>query len=214
MTASLTSLSGLLGLSFASGVNLYAAILVVGLGLRYEWLTGLPKDLAPLGHPAVLITAGLLYCVEFFADKIPFVSAVWDTIHTFVRPVGAAVMALTAASQLGPVEQTLVAFTGGAVALTSHATKMGVRLLAHGTGEPLTQAAMSTAEDVFAVTLVLLVSQYPYVALGIVIALLIAIAFILPLIWKALSAIFRAITNRFRKWFEPEVARASGPARN
>lgn len=203
MTASLTSLSGLLGLSFASGVNLYAAILVVGLGLRYEWLTGFPKELAPLGHPAVLITAALLYCVEFFADKIPFVSAAWDTIHTFIRPIGAAVMALTAASQLGPVEQTLVALTGGAVALTSHATKMGVRLLAHGTGEPFTQAAMSTAEDVFAVTLVLLVSQYPYIALGIVIAMLIAIAILLPLIWKAIAGVMRGISNRLRKWFDP-----------
>jgi len=203
MTASLTSLSGLLGLSFASGVNLYAAILVVGLGLRYEWLTGLPRELAPLGHPVVLITAALLYCVEFFADKIPFVSAAWDTIHTFIRPIGAAVMALTAASQLGPVEQTLVALTGGAVALTSHATKMGVRLLAHGTGEPVTQAAMSTAEDVFAVTLVLLVSQYPYIALGIVIAMLIAIAILLPLIWKAIATILRGVANRLRKWFGP-----------
>ncbi len=208
MTASLTSLSGLLGLSFASGVNLYAAILVVGLGLRYEWLTGLPKELAPLTHPAVLGTAAVLYCVEFFADKIPFVSAAWDTLHTFVRPIGAAVMALTAASQLGPVEQTLVGLTGGAVALTSHATKMGVRLLAHGTGEPLTQAAMSTAEDVFAVTLVLLVSQYPYVALGIVVVLLIGIAIVLPLLWKALSAIFRGIANRLQKWFGPGAEEA------
>lgn len=193
MTASLTSLSGLLGLSFASGVNLYAAILVVGLGLRYEWLTGLPKELAPLAHPAVLIIAGILYCIEFFADKIPFVSAAWDTIHTFVRPIGAAVLALTAASQLGPVEQTLVAITGGAVALTSHATKMGVRLLAHGTGEPFTQAAMSTAEDVFAVTLVLLVSQHPYIALAIVAVLLALIAVMLPLVWKALKLIFQRL---------------------
>lgn len=209
MTASLTSLSGLLGLSFASGVNLYAAILVVGLGLRYDWLTGLPNDLEPLAHPLVLITAATLYCIEFVADKIPFVSAAWDTIHTFVRPIGAAVMALTAASQLGPVEQTLVALTGGAVALTSHATKMGVRLLAHGTGEPFTQAAMSTAEDVFAVTLVLLVSQYPYIALGVVIAMLIAIAILLPLLWKAIASIMRGIAARLRKWFgpSPEAAR-------
>ena len=121
MTAPLTSLSGLLGLSFASGVNLYAAILVVGLGLRYEWLTGLPKELTPLAHPAVLIAAGLLYTVEFFADKIPFVSAAWDTLHTFIRPIGAAIMALTAASQLGPVEQTLVALAGGASGFVSGA---------------------------------------------------------------------------------------------
>lgn len=174
---------------------------MVRLGIRYNWLPGLPQDLAPLSHAAVLVVAGILYCVEFFADKIPFVSAAWDTVHTFVRPIGVAVMALTAASQLGPVEQTLVALVGGAVASTSHATKMGVRLLAHGTGEPLTQAAMSTAEDVFAMGLVMLVSQYPYVALGIVIAMLIAIAFILPLLYKALRAICRGIANRWNAWF-------------
>ena len=206
MTASLTSLSGLLGLSFASGVNLYAAILVVGLGLRYNFLTGLPAELQPLAHPAVLAVAAVLYCIEFFADKIPFVSAAWDTVHTFVRPVGAAIMALTAASELGPVEQTLVAISGGAVALTSHATKMGVRLLAHGTGEPFTQAALSTAEDIFAVTLVLLVSQHPYIALGLVISLLALIAIMLPLIWKAISAVFRGISTRLQKWFAPSSA--------
>lgn len=201
MNSTIPSLAGLLGLSFASGLNLYAAILVVGIGLRYDLLHGLPKELSPLAHPAVLAVAGIMYAVEFLADKIPVVSAIWDTIHTFVRPVGAAIMALTAASELGPVEQTVVALVGGTVALSSHATKMGVRLLAHGTGEPLTQAAMSTAEDVFAVSLVLLASQYPYVALAVVIFLLIIIACILPLIFKAFRAIFRGISNRFRVWF-------------
>jgi len=197
VTSSLTSLAGLLGLSFASGVNLYAAVLVVGLGIRYQWLQGLPPELAPLAHPAILITAGVLYSVEFFADKIPFVSALWDTIHTFVRPAGAVAMALAAGSQLGPVEQTIVALVGGTIALTSHATKMGVRLIAHGTGEPVTQAVMSTGEDIFAVTLVILVAQYPYVALAVVIFLLIIIACLLPLIWKAL----RGIAAKLRSWF-------------
>lgn len=204
VNSSLASLSGLLGLSFASGVNLYAAVLVVGLGIRYQWLQSLPPELAPLAHPAVLITAAFLYSVEFFADKIPFVSALWDTIHTFVRPAGAVAMALAATSQLGPVEQTLVALVGGTIALTSHATKMGVRLLAHGTGEPVTQAVMSTGEDMFAVGLVILAAQYPYVALAVVIFLLIIIACLLPLIWKAL----RGIANKVRSWFAtPQLQR-------
>lgn len=208
MTTTLASLSGLLGLSFASGVNLYAAVLVVGLGIRYDWLQGLPKELAVLTHPAILIAAGVLYFVEFFADKIPFVSAAWDVIHTFVRPIGAAAMALAAASQMGPVEQTLAGLLGGTIALTSHATKMGVRLLAHGTGEPLTQAALSTAEDVFAVTLVLLVSQHPYIALAVVVFLLIIIACLLPLIWKALYTVFRRVRDKLRSWFsQPQYER-------
>jgi hypothetical protein len=197
MTSSLTSLAGLLGLSFASGVNLYAAVLVVGLGIRYQLLSGLPAELEPLAHPAVLITAAVMYGAEFFADKIPFVSAIWDSVHTFVRPLGAVVLALTATQGMGPLEQTVVALTGGAVALTSHATKMGVRLLAHGTGEPVTQAAMSVGEDIFAVSLVMLAAQYPYVAMTIVIVMLVAIAVLLPLIWKALRAVFTRMRNFF-----------------
>ncbi len=206
MNASLATLTGLVGISFAAGVNLYAAVLVVGLGIRYQLLEGLPKELAPLAHPAVLIVAALLYSIEFFADKIPFVSAIWDTIHTFIRPLGAVAMALTATAQMGPIEQTMVALLGGGIALSSHATKMGVRLLAHGTGEPFTQAGLSVVEDVFAVGLVLLVAQYPYVALSVVILLLIVIACVLPLIYKAIRAVFRGIATRLGRWLSPAVA--------
>ncbi len=198
---SLSTLSGLLGLSFASGVNLYAAVLVVGLGIRYHLLQGLPAELGVLGHPLVLGIATVMYLAEFFADKIPVVSALWDGIHTFVRPLGAVAMALTATSNLGPLEQTLVGLVGGTVALSSHATKMGVRLLAHGTGEPVTQAGMSVAEDVFAVSLVVLAAQYPYLALAVVALLLIIIACLLPLIWKALRAVF----TRLSRFFSPAL---------
>jgi hypothetical protein len=206
MSSPLASLTALAGITFAAGVNLYAAVLVVGLGTRYQLLEGLPKELAPLAHPTVLVTAAVLYCIEFFVDKIPFVSAIWDTIHTFVRPLGAAAMALTAASQMGPLEQTMVALLGGGIALSSHATKMGVRLLAHGTGEPFTQAGLSVVEDVFAVGLVLLVAQYPYVALSVVILLLIVIACVLPMIYKAIRAVFRGIATRLGRWLSPAEA--------
>lgn len=205
MSSSLVSLASLLGISFASGVNLYAAVLVVGLGIRYHWLTGLPPELAPLIHPLVLAVAAVLYCVEFFADKIPVVSAVWDSVHTFVRPLGAVVIALTAASHLSPVDQTIAALTGGAVALTSHATKMGVRLLAHGTGEPFTQAALSAGEDVLAVTLVMLVSRHPYIALAIVCLLLVLIACLLPLLWRAIRGVLRGIGRWWTRWFGPRA---------
>jgi hypothetical protein len=196
---SLQSLTGLLGIAFASGVNLYAAVLVVGLGLRYQLLQGLPPELAPLAHPAVLITAGVLYCLEFVADKVPVLSAVWDTAHTVIRPIGAAAVAVLAASQLGGVERTVIGLLGGAAALTSHATKMGVRLLSHG--EPVTHAGLSVAEDAFAVSLVALAAQYPYVALVVTVVLLIFAAVILTLAWKALFAVMRGIRNRCRSWF-------------
>jgi hypothetical protein len=196
---SLQSLTGLLGIAFASGVNLYAAVLVVGLGLRYQLLQGLPPELSPLAHPAVLITAGVLYCLEFFADKVPVLSAVWDTVHTVIRPIGAVAIAMLASSQLGGVEQTVIGLLGGTVALTSHATKMGVRLLSHG--EPVTHAGLSVAEDAFAISLVALAAQYPYVALGVTVALLVVAVMVLMLAWKALFAMARGIQNRLRSWF-------------
>jgi len=85
----LEGLISTLGLSFASGINLYATVLVVGLAQRYDWFPFLPEDLAVLGDPLILGIAGGLYLVEFFADKIPFVSTVWDGFHTFIRPLGA-----------------------------------------------------------------------------------------------------------------------------
>lgn len=194
--SSLSSLSGLLGIAFASGVNLYASVLMVGLGIRFHLLEGLPAELQPLAHPVVLIVAGVMYAMEFVADKIPVVSAVWDTVHTVVRPLGAAAVALAAASNLGPVEQTLVALVGGSVALTSHTTKMGVRLLAHGTGEPVTSAGLSLAEDVFAFSLVALASQHPVLTAVIVGGLIVVCVIIIRLVWKALKAVFRGAANR------------------
>lgn len=197
---SLQSLAGLLGITFASGVNLYAAVLVVGLGIRYQLLQGLPQDLAPLGHPVVLVVAGVLYSMEFFADKIPVVSAIWDTVHTVVRPMGAVAMAMMASSQLGPVEQTMIGLLGGSLALTSHATKMGVRLLSHG--EPVTHAGLSVAEDVFAISLVALAAQYPYIATAVTLVLLVCAIIVLGLAWKALMAVCRKVGN----WFTSPTA--------
>ncbi|MCS7026199.1 MAG: DUF4126 domain-containing protein [Bryobacteraceae bacterium] len=208
--ASLQSLAGMLGLAFASGVNLYAAVLVVGLGIRYELLKGLPAELAPLAHPAVLVTAGLLYCLEFFADKIPVLSALWDGIHTFVRPLGAVAMSLLASSQLGAVEQTVIALLGGAVALTSHATKMGVRLISQG--EPATHAGLSVAEDIFAVSLTALAAQYPWLALGVTLVLLVAAVLILVFAWKTVNRMAKGIGNRFRIWLGMSRRDASGSA--
>lgn len=208
MLSSLSSLSGLLGIAFASGVNLYAAVLMVGLGIRFNLLQGLPAELQPLANPIVLGVAAVLYVMEFVADKIPVVSAVWDTIHTVIRPLGAAAMALAATAKLGPLEQTLVALLGGGLALTSHTTKMGVRLLAHGTGEPVTQAGLSIIEDVFAFSLVAFASQYPLLT-AVIVAVLVVVCFIvIRLVWKALRAVFRGASQRMRSWFGEEPASA------
>jgi Domain of unknown function (DUF4126) len=208
MTA-LQALTGLLGMSFASGVNLYAAILLVGLGIRFDFLHGLPHELAPLAHPAVLAAAGVMYFLEFFADKIPVLMTLWDVLHTVVRPIGAVAVALVASRDLDPVTQLLIAILGGSVALASHSTKMGIRLVAHTTGEPFTQIGLSLAEDAFAVGLLLLVYKYPMAALIVILTLLALIAWLTPLLYRTLRFLFAGMSGRLRSWFAPRTPGAA-----
>ena len=100
---SVAVLTQVLGLAIGAGLNLYAAVLMTGLGIRYGWLPQLPTELQVLGHPAVLGVAGVMYAAEFIADKVPFFTPIWDGIHTFIRPVGGALLAL-GATATGPTD--------------------------------------------------------------------------------------------------------------
>lgn len=202
---SVSILSSVLGLAVASGVNLYASILVVGLGLRLHWITGLPGDLSILANPWILAAAGLMYFLEFFADKIPYVSVAWDTIHTVIRPLGGAALALASTAHLSPEMQTLAAIAGGTVALGSHSTKMGYRMIAHASPEPVSGSIFSVAEDVGVAGFVLLIYQHPATALGVVAALLLGIALILPFLLRILRLGFSGLKGRLVSLFaEPD----------
>lgn len=209
---SLPILASLLGLSFASGVNLYAAVLIVGLGQRLGWIHGLPGDLATLSHPAILITAGVFYFLEFFADKIPYVSIAWDSIHTVIRPLGAAVLALSTTANLSPELQALAMLAGGTVALTTHSTKMGYRLMAHASPEPVSDSIFSLAEDAGVAGLVLLTYQHPAIAIAIVSVLLLAIAIILPFLLRLLRFLFHGLAGLLASLFsEPGAGNTPSP---
>ncbi len=196
----LPQLAGILGLSVVSGVNLYLAVLAVGIAERFHWVTGLPPELHILSHPLVLATAGLLFLVEFFADKIPFVTVIWDSIHTVIRPLGGALLALGAAGQLHPVVQVLAMLAGGTIALGSHGTKMGLRLLAHTTPEPTTHSLLSVAEDVGVLGLLALVYTHPYIALPVLAAILVLIALLLPLAFRVVNFLLSSLGGRIRSW--------------
>ncbi len=200
----LETLISTLGLSFASGINLYATVLVVGLAQRFNWFPFLPEELAVLGDPIVLGIAGVLYALEFFADKIPFVSTVWDGFHTFVRPLGAAALALGAAEQAGPVWQVAAFLIGGAVALGSHSTKASARVLAHTAPEPTTHSVISIAEDVGVVGLLALVYTYPWAALAVLSVLLVAMAFVTPLLIRTIRFVLRTFFGALGALFELE----------
>ncbi len=203
---SIPILSSILGLSFASGINLYAAVLVVGLGERFGWISGLPGSLDTLAHPAILSIAGIMYLLEFFADKIPFVSVAWDSIHTVIRPLGAAALALASTSKLSPELQAIAMLAGGSVALGSHSTKMGYRLIAHASPEPVSNSIFSVAEDFGVVGLVLLTYQHPMIAAGIVAALLIGIAIAMPFLLRVLTFLASGLAGRISSWFSSSDA--------
>jgi hypothetical protein len=196
----LQTITGILGLAMVSGINLYAAILVVGLSIRYHWLTGLPHQLVTLAHPAVIILAAVLYLLEFMADKVPFISIVWDGVHTFIRPIGGALLSLAAAANLNPVLQVIAFLAGGSLALGTHSTKMGFRVLAHTSPEPVTHSMMSITEDVGVVGLVVLIYRSPRIALLVLGVILLALAFVTPLLLRVLRFVLRGIGGRILSW--------------
>ena len=186
----LVTLGRTLGFSLAAGVNLYATVALLGLASRYGWVA-LPEQFQAFNHPWVIGLAGALYVVEFFADKIPWVDTMWDTVHTFIRPVGGALIAVATLGEASPTVEGLIALLGGAVAASSHVTKAGTRVAANASPEPFSNWALSLIEDVFVVTLGFVTLKYPLVALGVSVLVLVAMALASP-VDLALAAAVRA----------------------
>ena len=157
--------------AFASGLNLYATIAVLGVIQRFQ-LVSLPPQFEPFGHPVVIGVAVALYLVEFVADKIPWVDSVWDMAHTIVRPVGGALVAITALGSPSPGMDVLAGALGATVALTSHLTKAGTRAAANASPEPFSNWILSFLEDLIAIGLVYFATEHPVLALGITLLLL------------------------------------------
>ncbi|HVG84240.1 MAG TPA: DUF4126 domain-containing protein [Vicinamibacterales bacterium] len=179
----LVTLGRTLGFSLAAGVNLYATVALLGLASRYGWVA-LPEQFQAFNHPWVIGLAGALYVVEFFADKIPWVDTMWDTVHTFIRPVGGALIAVATLGEASPTVEGLIALLGGAVAASSHVTKAGTRVAANASPEPFSNWALSLIEDVFVVTLGFVTLKYPLVALGVSVLVLVAMALGARWIWR------------------------------
>ncbi|MET0082822.1 MAG: DUF4126 domain-containing protein [Sedimenticola sp.] len=187
-----------LGVAWASGINLYAAVLVLG----YLGMTGhmdLPPDLELLTNPLVLGAAGFMYMVEFFADKTPGVDTGWDILHTFIRIPAGAILAAGMADGLGVSEAAEFAalLIGGGVAATTHATKAGTRALINTSPEPVTNWTASIAEDIAVIGGLWASLNYPIpFVIGLVLFFALVI-WLLPKIWRALKRIARAIGEFF-----------------
>jgi len=191
-TAQLIAIASVLG--FASGIRLYLVLFVVGLAGYMQWVP-LPAGLQLLAQPWVLGASALMMAIEFFADKIPALDSVWDAVHTLIRiPAGAAL----AAAILGgdsATWATVAALLGGSLAATSHFTKAGSRALINTSPEPFSNVAASTAEDVLAGGLLLLVLAYPWVAAGIVVLLVLLAIWLLPKLARFIVRLLRRLTG-------------------
>jgi hypothetical protein len=185
----LTPLSQTLPFAFASGINLYATVAVLGLCARFD-LVDLPPQFQAFDNPYVIAGALAMYLVEFVADKVPWVDSMWDVVHTVVRPIGGALVAITALGDASPGLETLAALMGGSVALATHATKAGTRAVANASPEPFTNWFLSLAEDIFVVGLSYVALEHPLIALAVVLVLL-------ALIVALASVIVRALLRRF-----------------
>lgn len=171
----LTTLGRTLGFSFAAGVNLYATVALLGLASRYGWVS-LPPQFQAFDNDWVIGAALVMYVVEFFADKIPYFDSLWDMIHTAIRPVGGALVAVTTLGDASPTMEALVMLLGGAVATSSHLTKTSTRAVANTSPEPFSNWILSLGEDAFVVGLAFLALKYPIAALAVAAVLLVLIA--------------------------------------
>lgn len=188
-------LAGLLalaaGLGWASGIRLYATLFLVGLAGTLDWVA-LPEGLRVLQHTGVLAAAGLMLLLEFFADKIPLLDSLWDTIHTFIRiPAGAALAALAFGGQ-GIEWQTAMALVGGTLAAGSHFAKAGARALLNTSPEPFTNAAASFGEEALLLGGLWLIFAHPLIMLLLLLFFAIALAWLLPRLWRGIRRLFGA----------------------
>jgi len=196
MTELSTMIALTLGVGWASGINLYAAVMALGLAGATGY-ADLPPGLETIQNPFVIAAAGLMYLVEFFADKVPGVDSVWDTLHTFIRlPAGAMLAAGMFADQAVGLELA-AAIVGGGLAATSHATKAGSRALINTSPEPFSSWTASVAEDVSVFGGVWLMLNEPWLFLGLLVVFLLLLVWLLPKIWRGVTFLFAKIRSFF-----------------
>lgn len=178
--------------SLLAGWRLYLAIFATGLAMRLDALP-MPEHLAALdalANPWVMGVAAVAALAEFLADKVAWLDSAWDAVHTFVRPVGGALLALAIVDPGDPAFQALAFMLGGGAALAAHAGKAGSRAVVNTSPEPFSNIAVSSVEDIVTAGLLWAAYEYPYAAVGIAAALLALTAWLLVVARRALRKLF------------------------
>ena len=187
----LAGLGRTMGFSFAAGINLYATVAILGLASRYGWVA-LPEQYRVFDNDLIIGGALVMYAVEFVADKIPWVDTLWDGVHTAIRPLGGAVIAIATLGEASPEMKTLIGLLGGTLAAGTHLTKSGTRAVANTSPEPFSNWILSLSEDAFVVSLGFVALKYPLAA-----AMIVLVALVLMVVFAAWIA--RAVRRRWRR---------------
>lgn len=185
-----------MGIAWASGINLYAAIFMLG----YMGMTGnidLPPGLEILMDPMVMLVAGFMYCVEFFADKVPGVDTGWDAIHTFIRIPAGAILAAGAVGNIGIGAELAAGILGGTLAAGSHITKAGTRVLINTSPEPFSNWFASIGEDVVVIVGLWAALYHPVLFIVLLIIFILLMIWLLPKIWRGIKKVFGFIRRLF-----------------
>ncbi len=181
-----------LGVAWASGINLYAAVTVLGIGGVTGYVE-LPAGLAVVQDPLVIVAAAFMYCVEFMADKTPGVDSAWDSLHTFIRIPAGAMLAAGAVGSVDPAIGVAAGLLGGTLTAATHATKAGSRVLINTSPEPFSNFGASVAEDIAVFAGLWAAIQHPVLFLLALAVFLILVCLLLPRIIRAVVSVFRRL---------------------
>lgn len=192
----LNTLTLAMGASWASGLNLYATVFMLGL-MHATGNIALPAELQVLANPLVLGAAGVMYLVEFFADKIPGVDSLWDTLHTFIRIPAGAVLAAGAVGELGPAAEFAGLLLGGTLATGTHATKAGSRVMMNASPEPFSNWTASVGEDLAVFAGLWAALNHPWVFVGVLALFILLMIWLLPKIWRGIKKVFSFLGRLF-----------------
>ena len=189
--ASLVALAQSLGLAYASGVSLYATILLVGLMERAHWIAPLPGPWAVVTHPIVLGIAGILAILELGASLVPGVASIWETVHTAIRPPAAALIAVATAWHADPTIIAAAGILGGGVGLATHATKLGLRVAVDTSPEPVSNGLLSATELGIVAGVSYFVWNHPIMTFAIAMVILVLTILLVRAVWRTIRRLFQ-----------------------
>jgi hypothetical protein len=189
MLSFITLVQGL-GLAYAAGLNLYAAVAVTGLAVRFGWVSHVPTTIENFANVGVIAVALALFIIEFIATLIPGVASAWETLHSLIRPPAAAVLAAATAWHADPVIVLIAALLGGGLAITTHTTKLGLRYAIDASPEPVTNGIANATEFAVVTTVAIAIWHHPIITLSLALVLLCVLVMVVRIIWKAIKQVF------------------------